>query len=62
MRPIFIYHYEKDMHNRAREFYDLFMHDGERIEKQYNEVAAQQRKEEASVSARQGKGSSYGGS
>ena len=62
MRPIFIYHYEKDMHNRAREFYDLFMHDGERIERQYNEVAAQQRKEEASVSARQGKGSSHGGS
>ena len=62
MRPIFIYHYEKDMHNRAREFYDLFMHDGERIEKQYNEVAAQQRREEASVSAKQAKLSNHSGS
>ena len=35
MRPIFIYHYEKDMHNKAREFYDLFMHDGEKIEEQF---------------------------
>ena len=40
MRPIFIYHYEKDMHNKAREFYDLFMHDGEKIERQYEEAAA----------------------
>ena len=54
MRPIFIYHYEKDMHNRAREFYDLFMHDGEKIEKQYEKAAEQQRKEEASVSAKVG--------
>ena len=54
MRPIFIYHYEKSMHNKAREFYDLFMHDGEKIEKKYEEAAAQQRKDERSVSAKHG--------
>lgn len=48
MRPIFIYHYEKDMNNRAREFYDLFMHDGEMIEKDYQKATAQHRMEEKS--------------
>jgi len=48
MRPIFIYHYEKRMHDRAREFYDLFMHEGQKIEEQYEAAAAEQRREDKS--------------
>lgn len=54
MRPVFIYHYEKDMVNRAREFYDLFMHDGDKIEKQYEHAAEQQRMEDRSHSQMKG--------
>lgn len=32
MRPVFIYHYEKDMERKATDFYELFKEDGEFME------------------------------
>lgn len=37
LRPIFIYKYEKEMHKRAHEFFDIFMHDGAKLEKIFAE-------------------------
>lgn len=35
MKPIFIYKYEKDMQKKSKEFFDLFMKEGDTIEKEF---------------------------
>lgn len=63
MRPIFIYRYEKQMQDKAREFYDIFMHEGTALEKIFaknNEQAADDRSARSPnsrVSAKTGDGS-----
>lgn len=39
MKPIFIYKYEKDMQKKSQEFFELFMKNGEEIEKDFHGAA-----------------------
>jgi len=53
MRPIFIYHYEKDMEQKATDFYELFKEDGEFMESVYakaNIAQAEQDKKDGASS------------
>lgn len=35
MKPIFIYKYEKNMQKKSKQFFDLFMRNGEDIEQEF---------------------------
>ena len=48
MKPIFIYKYEKDMQKKSKEFFDLFMKQGNEIEQEFahDKMAEKQMRED----------------
>ena len=43
MKPIFIYKYEKNMQKKSKEFFELFMKQGNEIEREYGEDQIQRK-------------------
>lgn len=35
MKPLFIYNYERSMQKKSKEFFNLFMKEGQQIEQEY---------------------------